>query len=46
MHQVHSDLEEDPETVREEFHGFLLALIASWRDRQRLEEGSLISGEP
>ena len=45
LHQVHSDLEENPEALRDEFHSFLLAVIASWRDKQHREEGSIISAE-
>lgn len=41
-----SDLEEDPEAVRDEFHSFVMAVIASCRDRQHREENSIISGEP
>ena len=45
VQQVHSDLEQEPEAVREEFYGFLLAVIDSWTERQQLEEGSILSGE-
>ena len=41
VHQVHSDLEENPEAVRDEFHGFLMTVIASWKDKQHREEGSI-----
>ena len=41
IRQVHSNLEEDPETVREEFDRFLMAAVDGWTDRQHREEGSI-----
>lgn len=38
VRQVHTNLVEDPNAVREEFHSFLLSLIASWKSRQDQEE--------
>lgn len=38
VRQVHTNLVEDPSGVREEFHSFLLSVIASWKSRQDQEE--------
>lgn len=43
MQCVHTNLEEDPDTVREEFSNFLVGLITSWRDRQDQEELGIVS---
>ena len=42
--QVHSDLKQDPEAVRDEFYGFLLGVADSWTERQHREEGSIVAG--
>ena len=40
---IHTDLEEDPNSVREEFSAFLLALLTSSQDRQEQEEQGIIN---
>ena len=42
MRQIDTDLEEDPETMRAQFYGFVLELMDSWKDRQQYEEGAIV----
>jgi len=42
---IHTDLEADPDSVREEFSGFLVTLLTSWQDKQEKEEQGIISAQ-
>lgn len=50
---IQTNLDEEPETVREEFHNFLAKVISNWTDKRDQEElsimntwGCLLSEEP
>lgn len=40
---IHTNLEADPDSVREEFSAFLVTLLTSWQDKQDKEEQGIIS---
>ena len=42
---MNSDLQEDPDAVRDAFYGFLMGVVESWSERQQQEEGSVIRGD-
>ena len=43
MQCVHTSLEEDPDSVREEFSNFLVTLLTNWKDRQDQEELGIVN---
>lgn len=42
---IHTNLEADPDSVREEFSAFLVTLLTSWQDKQDKEEQGIISAQ-
>ena len=42
---IHTNLEADPDSVREEFSAFLVTLLTSWQDKQDQEEQGIISAQ-
>ena len=40
---VHTNLDEEPEAVRDEFHNFLAKVISNWTDKRDQEELSIMN---
>lgn len=40
---IQTNLDEEPETVRDEFHNFLAKVISNWTDKRDQEELSIMN---